>query len=132
MRNVPDLLFLVVFAACMSAGVAAFVDYHSAREDTIGRWQKMYDDLAKSKAELSKKHAAEIAELTKTHKSELKSAGESIYECAVELEAAQLQAQPCPGPCGLPDCRVVKNMLDGFNVCLAFVQHVKATLGPQP
>ena len=56
--------------------------------------------------------------------------GAALDLCHKDLKRAQNEARPCPASCNLPDCRVVRDMLEGYSECLAFVERVKTLTKP--
>lgn len=65
----------------------------------------------------------------RSQRAALEGCNSDLETAQVQLQDAKLQAKPCPGTCGVPDCRKLKNMLEGFQACLAYVDQVKAILG---
>lgn len=124
-----DGLKVVVAAVALFVVLAGFLI--SARSDlghAIAERDSLKTALSSSKADASKakKEAETLALEFAAMRQVAKANGDDLDACRKEVAALP---QPCPGPCGISDCRFVRNVFEGYLECLEGV-HRLATEHP--
>jgi hypothetical protein len=59
---------------------------------------------------------------------ELLNTNNRLDACYFDKQLAETNAQPCPGPCNLPDCRELQRVIEVNKVCLGFMANVQKSL----
>lgn len=107
--------------------VAMFWDGYN-KKTTIETQKKQLDKAA----ELSKKQNETMDRFLVTIReknTELEACHSDLEIANVHLKESELKNQPCPGPCGLPDCRKLLAIVEIAEACFAFVEQQKVNLG---
>ncbi len=122
---------IVIFM--FNIGVFSFVA-HNVTEARIVQEQKLADVQAQLETAQTEHATCENLLLDyerdfAKHTDALNTKDAVILGLDAALKDADMKAQPCPGACDIPDCRVVLRAFEGLKICLEYVDKVKATLG---